>query len=156
MDNLYFQNGTAMVGGREIPFSQREIQNKFRIWIPQSFNEDSNMEYRYTYLSNSSKSPLGIALRFTPVSSGELKEKMILNYFGHTHDCITLTGCKDSQVVYRETENAGSYMSIYSMRFAVDIADGVLFGCFNCSSDFEGDWKEPVLQMLCQIEVFDK
>jgi hypothetical protein len=43
-------------------------------------------------------------------------------------------------------------MSVYSLRFAKDAGEGMLFGCFNCSADYSGDWKPVVLEILKNVE----
>ena len=152
MQNSYFDTGYARVGEQDVPFVKTVVQNRFSMYVPESFQEDTSLAYRYTYLSNRGKSPLGIALRFAAVSSKQAREKMRVNYLGPEEDCSYTSGQDGSFILYHETLNKGEKLSIYSLRFSVDMADGLLLGCFNTLADYRDDWKEVVLHMLESME----
>lgn len=144
--------GVYKVGERDVPFKQVKIQERFRMYVPESFAEEENLSYRYTFFSNRGKSPLSVAVRFAPVSSREAQDKMIGNYFGEDQPVVLENGGFVRRIYYREAISPGMYMSIFMLRFAVEIDEGVLLGCFNCSALYREDWRDAVLAMLGGIE----
>jgi len=135
-------------GRNKIPFQQIEIQAKFRMQVPESFSEDRSMAYRYAYFSDKSKSPLGIAVRFVPLQSGQAKNKMLRTYFGGDEPAELQA---EHVAYYRETVHGGASLSIYTMRFAVDVPEGLLLGCFNCNADYKDEWRDAAQAMLQSV-----
>jgi hypothetical protein len=119
--------------------------------LPASFFEDENLVSRYTYLFSRDKSPLSIAIKFTPVTEEESRQRKIRHYFSQSKDSEP-PQTMEPGITYRETVTGGTHMSIYSLRFAVQTPDGILFGCFNCASDYRQDWQDCVLGMLQSVE----
>jgi len=142
--------GHATVGDKDVAFKSVVLQKKFRMYLPISFQEDTNLAYRYSYYANRSKSPLGIAIRFAPVEEQTAKAKMIANYFGGNSNWEAMPD--HPEISYRESVNSGNFLSIYTLRFAVGKDSGILFGCFNCDDAFKEDWRDVVLSMLAGIE----
>ena len=153
MQDVFFEKGMALVGGREVPFAQVTVQGKFSMYLPESFEQDQNISGQYSYFSNKGKSPLGIALKFAHVKSAQAREKLVRNYFGGESEIEPDSAKEGSTIAYREAVHAGETMSIYSLRFSVELTDGVLFGCFNAANQHGGDWKPTVLKMLQSIEI---
>ncbi|MDL2233362.1 hypothetical protein LJC63_07255 [Ruminococcaceae bacterium OttesenSCG-928-L11] len=120
------------------------------MYIPGKFFEDKNIATKYTYFFSRERSPLSIAIKFTPLQAAEAREKMIANYFatGGSDDTAL---CREEELFYRESVTSGKTLSIYSLRFALESVDGVLFGCFNCPADIRDEWRAPVLEMLRTI-----
>lgn len=144
----------ATVGKRQIPLTRITVQKQFQMDMPESFREDRSMAYRYSYFANRDKSPLGIAIRFSAVAEQASRDKMIVNYFGGTAgltDAENADGAEGYRVLYRESVNGGSFLSIYTLRFVIEVDDGLLFGCFNCAAAYQQDWKDAVLKMLHSI-----
>lgn len=153
MANDFFKNGTANVGGKDIAFEKREIRGGFSMYVPRSFSEDKSLVSNYSYLFSKDKSPLSVAVKFSSVTAGVDREKMIANYFSHSPESkLSGTESAGDGILYRETIASSDYMSVYSLRFSAEVEGGVLFGCFNCSDKYRNDWKPIVLQMLCNIE----
>jgi hypothetical protein len=150
VENNNFLSGSIMIGGKEVPFAHRPIQGGYTMALPQSFFEDENLVSQYTYLFSKDKSPLSIAIKFTPVMEEESRQKKIRHYFSQAKDGQPPQKIEPG-ITYRETVTGGTYMSIYSLRFAVETAAGILFGCFNCAADYREDWQTCVLQMLQSI-----
>jgi hypothetical protein len=120
--------------------------------VPVDFAEDKNLVSNYTYLFSQDQSPLSIAIKHTPVANEAEKERQIGVYFSKAPD--VLTDCTYGATVYhRETVTDSKYLSIYSLRFAVEVADGLLFGCFNCATADKDDWQPVVLKMLGTTEM---
>lgn len=151
MSSALFQESRITIGEKEVPFRQILLQKKFRMYLPESFEEDKNLAYRYSYFSNRGKSPLGIAIRYAQVGEETAKRKMIANYFGGDDNRQSLP-YPGGRILVRESVNSGTFLSIYTMRFAVEVEGGVLFGCFNCDAFFKEDWREAVIAMLSSIE----
>lgn len=151
MANIIFEEGRSTIGEQQVPFRQIILQKRFRMYMPESFEEDKNLAYRYNYFSNRGKSPLGIAIRFAQVGDEAAKSKMIANYFGGDQSWEHLDRA-DGRVLLRESVNSGTFLSIYTMRFAVEVPGGVLFGCFNCDAAFKDDWRGAVIEMLSSVE----
>jgi|GEM_PF-1279830 len=151
MSSIFCQESRITIGGKEVPFRQIFLQKQFRMYMPESFEEDKNLAYRYSYFSNRGKSPLGIAIRYAQVGEDTAKRKMIANYFGGDDNREALPN-SGGRILVRESVNSGTFLSIYTMRFAVEVAGGVLFGCFNCDASFKEDWRGAVIEMLSSIE----
>lgn len=145
--------GTADVGGKEVEFEKRVIRGGFTMYIPKSFSEDKTIVSNYSYLFSKDKSPLSIAVKFSPLTPAVSRERMIKNYFSGSPEArLSETETDEKDILYRETVTKGEYMSVYSLRFSVDVEGGILFGCFNCAAEYSGDWKTPVIEMLRNIE----
>jgi hypothetical protein len=138
---------TIRVGDKEVSFSEREIRGSFRMLTPTDFAEDKNLVSNYTYLFSRDQSPLSIAIRFTPASALEEDERQIAVYFSKATD-VELNRDYPCPVRCRETVTDSKYMSIYSLRFVVEVTGGLLFGCFNCAAATKDDWRPVVLKML--------
>lgn len=152
MDN-YFISGTANVGGKEVEFDKRGIRGGFMMYVPKSFSEDKTIVSNYSYLFSKDKSPLSIAVKFSPITPAVDRERMIESYFSGSPEAkLAETETAEKGIFYRETVTKSEYMNVYSLRFSVDVEGGVLFGCFNCAADYRDDWKTTVLEMLWNIE----
>jgi hypothetical protein len=115
------------------------------MWLPESFCEDAAIVSNYSYFYSKDKSPLSIAVKFSPLTALADKTKMLESYFNQPP-------VHESGVYYRETVTLSQYTSVYSLRFARDAGEGMLFGCFNCSADYSEDWKPVVLEILKSVE----
>lgn len=154
MQKGFFANGTAKVGAKELEFSKRLIRQRFQMYVPTDFSEDQNLVSNYTYLFSRDKSPLSIAIKFSPARDEKEKEKLIAHYFSQPVD--TLESDDSGAVYYRETVTSGQQFGIYSLRFSVEVDGGLLFGCFNCAADYREDWRPVVLEMLRAVEPAEK
>lgn len=152
MSQNFFENDKAMVGGKEVAFSRRVVRERYSMYVPASFSEDTNLVSNYTYLFSKDKSPLSIAIKFTPSESQAENDKLITRYFSQATETLTSETWASGNIVYRETVTSNQYFSIYSLRFSVEVEGGLLFGCFNCSADYKDDWHTVVLQMLQSIQ----
>lgn len=153
MENNYFARGTIPIGGHELSFVRRPIQGNYSMMVPEDFLADKNLVSNYTYLFSKDKSPLSIAIKFTPVDNTVEKRRKTEHYFGQSKgERLDPVETMEPGITYRETITGGTFLSIYSLRFAVETADGVLFGCFNSSADYKDDWRECVLAMLRSVE----
>jgi hypothetical protein len=150
--NSELLSAPVMIGNKEVPFARRPIQGGYTMYLPESFFEDENLVSQYTYLFSKDKSPLSIAIKFTPTQEEESRQKKIKHYFSQSKDSQPPQKIEPG-ITYRETVTGGTYMSIYSLRFAVETIDGILFGCFNCAADYREDWQDCVLRMLQSVEV---
>lgn len=153
MKTDFFSSGTVNVGGKDLAFRQQEVQGRFALYVPADFFVDKNLVSQYTYLFSQDKSPLSIAVKFTKISQGAERTKMISNYFSQTKrpDPDPITELEPG-AYYRESVTSGKLLSVYSLRFSIEAEDGVLFGCFNCSADYKGDWRPVILEMLHNVE----
>ena len=151
MKNISFDSGTVFIGREQVAFERRSLHGGYSVWVPREFVEDRGLVSNYTYLYSPGRSPLSIAIRFTPVSSAEDRRKMIQHHFsrgaGEANPLQALT----EHIHYRDTLARGRDMSVYSLRFSVEADSGVLFGCFNCSGTDMDSWKPVALAMLEQI-----
>lgn len=147
MNRINPETGTAKIGQNSVTFEQRTFQGKYSIWVPREFLEDKSLISNYTYLYSQDNSPLSIAIRYTPVSSVEDRKKMVSHHFSRGGDGSPPSSLS-SRVFYRDTLAKGREMSVYSLRFSVEVDDGLLFGCFNCAGGDLEDWKPIVLEML--------
>lgn len=151
--NDYFKNGTSTVGGKEVEFEKRVIRGDFLMYVPKSFVEDKSIVSHYSYLFSKDKSPLSIAVKYSPSTDEAERQKMIENYFSSSPEAkFSETESASPGVFFRETVTSSQYMSVYSLRFSVEVREGMLFGCFNCSAKYRDDWKPTVLQMLQNVE----
>lgn len=151
--NGFFDAGFANVGGKDVAFEKRLIRGDFLMYVPKSFCEDKAIVSNYSYLFNKEKSPLSIAIKYSPITELVDREKMIASYFSHSAQSkLTEAETAGKGIIYRETVTSSQYMSVYSLRFSVEESGGMLFGCFNCAAKYKDDWKPVVLQMLCNIE----
>jgi hypothetical protein len=141
----FFKDGAAQVGGKAIAFARREVRGGYLMWLPESFCEDAAIVSNYSYFYSKEKSPLSIAVKFSPLTALADKSKMLESYFSQPPE-------HEDGVRYRETVTLSQYMSVYSLRFAKDAGEGMLFGCFNCSADYSEDWKPVVLEILKNVE----
>ena len=156
MRNNGFSTETKRIKNKEVGFSRRVVQGGYSIYVPLDFYEDKNFVSNYTYLFSKDESPLSIAIRFTSVSSKSDRKKMIDHYFSQTINGQELPVDKlGENICLRESVTDGKYLSVYSLRFTIEVDDGVLFGCFNCSADSGGDWSGTVLEMLGSIKKSD-
>jgi hypothetical protein len=73
-------------------------------------------------------------------------------YFNKAADVLTDRE-HGTAIRYRETVTDSKYLSIYSLRFVAEAADGLLLGCFNCATAMKDDWRPVVLRMLGTIQV---
>lgn len=152
MDN-YFSMGTANVGGKSVEFEKRVIRGGFTMYIPKSFSEDASIVSNYSYLFSKNKSPLSIAIKFSPLTPAVDRKRMIESYFnGSPESKFADTETSESGILYRETVTESDYMNVYSLRFSVDVEGGILFGCFNCAASYRDDWKSTVIEMLLNVE----
>jgi hypothetical protein len=140
-----FKDRVAPVGGKDITFARREVRGGYLMWLPESFCEDAAIVSNYSYFYSKDKSPLSIAVKFSPQTALADKTKMLESYFNQPPE-------HEGGVYYRETVTLSQYMSVYSLRFAKDAGEGMLFGCFNCSADYSEDWKPVVLEILKNVE----
>ena len=152
MNAASFTKGTATVGHKEIAFAPRMIRDRFRMYVPTEFADDKNLVSNYTYLFSKDKSPLSIAIKYSTAAAQEDKEKQIGIYFNQAVNTLERKDNGSGGVFYRETVTESKYLSVYSLRFAVDTGSGLLFGCFNCSASYKDDWQPVVLEMLLNIE----
>lgn len=149
----YFKNGTANIGGKDVAFEQRAIRGDFLMYVPKSFAEDKSIVSNYSYLFSRDKSPLSIAVKYSPVTDAAARAKMIASYFSNSPEAkFAETETAAPGILFRETVTSSQYMGVYSLRFSVEAGDGMLFGCFNCSAKYKDDWKPTVLQMLQNVE----
>lgn len=152
MHNNYFENGTARLGDKEIPFEKRPIQGGFTMYVPTSFFQDKNIVSNYTYLFSKDKSPLSIAIKFSAVAAGKERDKMISHYFSQSADAeVEIARIPECGILYRETVADSKFLSVYSLRFCIEVETGLLCGCFNSAAQYKDDWKLVVLQMLQNI-----
>lgn len=152
MDN-YFSMGTANIGGKEVKFKKRDIRGGFRMYVPESFSEDKTIVSNYSYLFSKDKSPLSIAVKFSPLTPAVDRDRMIESYFsGSPESRFADTEIAQKGLLYRETVTKSDYMNVYSLRFSVDVEGGILFGCFNCAAEYHESWKTTVIEMLLNIE----
>jgi len=149
VNSTSIQDGKAIVGGKQVTFRKAVLQQKFRMYVPESFQEDESLSYRYSSLSDKTKSPLGIAVRYARQSPKASKEKMIANFFGGDAPQEKREG---APIHYRESVSESGALSIYLMRFALETRAGVLLGCFNCSGEFMDIWRPAVFAMLDSVE----
>lgn len=151
--NDYFKSGTAKVGGKDVAFEKRQIRGDFMMYVPKSFFEDKSIVSNYSYLFSKDKSPLSVAVKYSPIKAESDRKKMVDNYFNRSPEVkLKETETAKEGIMYRETVTSSQYMSVYSLRFSVEAGDGILFGCFNCAADYKDDWKPVVLEMLQNIE----
>jgi hypothetical protein len=151
---MSIQTETIPVGSTETQFSERVVRGSFRMLVPVDFAEDKSLVSNYTYLYSPEQSPLSMAIKYTTAASLEDRERQIAVYFGKAAD-VQADREYDSPVLYRETVTDSQYLSIYSLRFAVEEADGLLLGCFNCATAAKDDWRPIVLKMLGTIKVVE-
>jgi hypothetical protein len=144
----FFKDGKAEVGGKATAFKRREIRGGYLMWLPESFCEDAAIVSNYSYFFSKDKSPLSIAVKFSPTTALADKAKMLESYFSQPPKAAG----EDERIHYRETVTLSQYMSVYSLRFSKDAGEGMLFGCFNCSADYSSDWKPVVLEILRSVE----
>lgn len=150
--NKFFEKGSAKVGEKDVAFEKRKIRGNFTMYIPASFSEDKTIVSNYSYLFSKDKSPLSIAIKYSPFTAAVDRDRMIDSYFSRSHETrFAETEDTGEGILYRETVTSSEYMSVYSLRFSVDVKDGVLFGCFNCAADYKNDWKPVVIEMLKNI-----
>ena len=142
----YFHDGRAIVGGKEMAFAARKVRGGYLMWLPESFREDAAIVSNYSYFYSKDKSPLSIAVKFSPATALADKSKMLESYFAQPPEQ------EDGDIHYRETVTLSQYMSVYSLRFSKDAGEGMLFGCFNCSADYSAEWKPVVLEILKNVE----
>lgn len=150
--NDFFKNGTANIGGKDVAFEQRPVRGNFMMYIPASFSEDKSIVSNYSYLFSKDKSPLSIAIKYSPITAVADRQKLIDNYFSHSVEAkLSETETAGEGILYRETITSSQYLSVYSLRFSVETEGGMLFGCFNCSAKYKDDWKPAVIEMLRNI-----
>lgn len=141
-----------MVGSKPVRFSKRTIRDKFQMFVPERFSEDRNLLSNYTYLFNIDKSPLSIAIKYTSAASEGERGKQIGRYFNQDPQSLeNLPG----GIYYRDMVTGSRFISVYSLRFAIEVPGGVLFGCFSCAADYKDDWHDVVLQMLQSVEILE-
>lgn len=151
--NNFFDRGTAIVGGKTLVFEKRLIRGGFLMYVPQSFSEDKSIVSTYSYWFSEDKSPLSIAIKYSPVTEHADREKMIAHYFSSSPDSrYTATQLAEDGLIYRETVTESRFLSVYSLRFSLTAGEGILFGCFNCAAAYKDDWKPVILQALQNIE----
>jgi hypothetical protein len=143
--SVFFKDGAAPVGGKEMAFTRRKVRGGYLMWLPQSFCEDAAIVSNYSYFYSKEKSPLSVAVKYSLLTALADKSKMLESYFSQPPE-------QEGGAYYRETVTLSQYMSVYSLRFAKDVGEGMLFGCFNCSADYSGDWKPVVLEILKNVE----
>lgn len=149
----YFSLGAANIGGKMVAFEKRGIRGGFTMYIPKNFSEDKAIVSNYSYLFSRDKSPLSIAVKFSPLTPAVNRERMIESYFSGSPEAkFAETETAENGILYRETVTKSEYMNVYSLRFSVDVEGGILFGCFNCAADYRDDWKITVIEMLRNIE----
>jgi hypothetical protein len=152
MHTVSFDSGAVQVGGASVPFQKKSFQGKYSVWVPSGFVEDKSLVSNYTYLYSPESSPLSIAIRYTQVSSPGDRAKMIQHHFSRGSGEGTAPTALGGAVFYRDTLAKGKDMSVYSLRFSVEVPGGVLFGCFTCSGTEQEGWKPVVLAMLANVE----
>lgn len=140
------KDGTATVGGKAMAFAKRKVRGGYLMWLPESFCEDAAIVLNYSYFFSKDKSPLSIAVKFSPTTALADKAKMLESYFAQPPEQA------DDGIHYRETVTLSQYMSVYSLRFSKDVGEGLLFGCFSCSAGYSADWKPVVLEILKSVE----
>lgn len=148
MHENIFAGGTAKVGHKEVAFTPRVIRGRFQMYVPAGFVEDENLVSNYTYLFSKDKSPLSIAIKYSAASSREDKVRQISHYFNQAMETLDSAQTAIGGLHYREKVTESKYLSVYSLRFAVEVEGGLLFGCFNCSASYKDDWRPVVLEML--------
>ena len=145
MSRIDFNNGVS-IGIESVDFERQQLHDRYSIWIPSEFVKDAAMLSNYTYWYSRENSPLSIAIRYTQVSSGDDRKKMISHYFSRGGGSQPVQA--ENLVSYRDTIAKGQQMSVYSLRFSIEVDNGVLFGCFNCAGDDVENWKPIVIAML--------
>lgn len=144
--NEFFDGATEIIGGKELKFTKREVRGGYMMYLPEEFCEDAAIVSNYSYFFSRDKSPLSIAVKYSPTTALADKDKLLLSYFSQPPE---KTG---ENVSFRETVTLSQYMSVYSLRFSVDAGEGMLLGCFNCSAGYKDDWKPVVLKILQQVQ----
>ena len=149
MEPGFFDSGMVRIGAADVAFEKRVVQGRFSVYLPSDFIEEGRLLSKYSYFFSQDKSPLSIAIRFN-VGCFEDRKRMISHYFsqGVQGEPLRLS----ATISYRETIAASSQLSIYSLRFAAEEPEGILFGCFNSSAREAEDWKPVVLNMLQHIQ----
>jgi hypothetical protein len=142
----YFKDSSVAVGGRAVPFKLRPVRGGLMMYLPESFLEDDAVVANYSYFYSKDKSPLGIAVKYSGKSAVADKARMLESYFSAPPEKA------GEGVFYRETVTNSQYMSVYSLRFAVDAGGGLLLGCFNCQASYRDDWKPVVLEILNNLD----
>ena len=145
MNKIDFEK-SVVVRGKSIDFEKQQLHDRYSIWVPSEFVKDAAMLSSYTYWYSREDSPLSIAIRHTKVSSDVDRKKMIAHYFSRGGDAQPVQSVNG--VSYRDTLAKGLQMSVYSLRFAIEVENAVLFGCFNCAGDDMEAWKPVVVAML--------
>lgn len=151
MSKTLLPDEIVVIGEKKVVLEPRVIRDRFVMLVPSGFQEDSNLVSNYTYLFSKNKSPLSIAIKYSPVASEQDIERQISLYFSQSPDSLSSFPGKYGKIYYRETVTESSYIGIYSLRFAVSVPDGLLFGCFNCSGAYRSDWSPIVIRMLQNI-----
>lgn len=146
----YFANGSAPIGGKEIPFEKRLVLNRFYLYVPHSFQEDRGIISNYCYMYSVDKSPLGIALKYTQGLSALKRQKLAVNFLAK--EAAKGVDTAGENVLYGESQTLGVFADIYSLRFIINMENGVVTGCFNCEAAYASHWKEAVLQALQGVE----
>lgn len=144
--SAFFKDGTANVGGKPVAFQRQPVRGGYLLWLPESFCEDAAIVSNYSYYFSKDKSPLSIAVKFSPITALADKTKLLESYFAQPPVQA------EEGLHYRETVTLSQYMSVYSLRFSKDAGEGMLFGCFNCSADYSEDWKPVILESLRNVE----
>jgi len=145
MNKINFASGVS-IGSKTVGFEKQKLHDRYFMWIPDEFTKDSAILSNYTYWYSREESPLSIAVRYTSVTSAGDRKKMISHYF--SRGCEAQPVQATNLVSYRDTLLNSSQMSVYSLRFSVEMSDGVLFGCFNCAGNDMDSWKPVIIAML--------